>query len=102
MRAFAERRGRAVSYFFVLDERRPVLPFGVCGPFAKRREAKTAAAKLRSAHPGALISVYGGTFFIASVTSEAMAMARVEARNKLSTMLQAATQAPSGMHQPQE
>ncbi|XEG73688.1 hypothetical protein QA447_05510 [Pseudomonas sp. abacavir_1] len=91
MKAFAHKRGQAVGYFFVLDERRPVLPFGVCGPFAKRREAKKAASKLRGVRPESVLSVYGGTVFGVAQTCEAMTQARLRARDELSAMLQAPT-----------
>ncbi|MDA1435132.1 hypothetical protein PALA10_05495 [Pseudomonas aeruginosa] len=42
MRAFVEKRGKGVEYFYVMDEGCPVFPIGLCGPFAKRREAKVA------------------------------------------------------------
>lgn len=86
MRAFIERRGRAVDYFFVLDERRPVFPMGLCGPFAKRREAKKAASKLRRKKPSSDLTVHQGTFF-GSIQVDSLLRARLEARVALQAML---------------
>ncbi|WP_370600486.1 hypothetical protein [Pseudomonas nitroreducens] len=87
MRAFIEKkRGLAVSYFFVMDQRRPVFPMGLCGPFAKRREAKNAASKLRQVKPFSELTVHQGTFF-GSVQVDSLARARLQARADLKAML---------------
>lgn len=87
MKAFAAKRGYAVGYFFILDESRPVLPFGLCGPFSKRREAKRAASKLQNLLPQSLLGVYGATLHGTAFSPEAMTKARLRARDKLKTML---------------
>ncbi|MCY1307918.1 hypothetical protein D9M70_578840 [compost metagenome] len=63
-----------------------VLPFGVSGPFAKKREAKIAASKLRSRFPGCNLNVYGG-WFAKPFRVGALIEARAEARDKLKIML---------------
>ncbi len=89
MRAFAEKkRSRAVDYFFVMDRRRPVFPMGLCGPFAKRREAKKAAAKLRQVKPFSDLTVHQGTFF-GTVQVDSLIRARLQARAELKAMLTA-------------
>lgn len=86
MRAFLEKRGCAVNYFYVMDELRPVFPMGLCGPFAKRREAKKAAAKLRAKKPWCELAVHQGTFF-GSANVEPLILARQQARADLKSML---------------
>ncbi|MCY1543846.1 hypothetical protein D9M68_796800 [compost metagenome] len=82
MRYFVESAW-CVNFFFVLDEGRPVLPFGVCGPFAKRREAKKAASKLRARFPERDLGVYRGGF----AKPCSLVEARADARAKLKTLL---------------
>lgn len=86
MRAFLEKRGCAVDYFYVMDECRPVFPMGLCGPFAKRREAKKAAAKLRAKKPWCNLAVHEGTFF-GSINVGSLIRARQQARADLKAML---------------
>ena len=85
MKYFVERAS-GVNYFFILDEHRPVFPFGVCGPFAKRREAKKAAAKLRARFPGHDLGVHAG-WFADRIQSDLLMEARAEARATLKSML---------------
>ncbi|MOA46693.1 hypothetical protein D3C78_1692390 [compost metagenome] len=76
-----------MNFFFILDKRCPVLPFGVCGPFAKKREAKKAASKLRSRFPGRGLGVYG--IWLAKPSQpDSLAEARAKARGQLKAMLQ--------------
>lgn len=85
MKYFVERHC-LVNFFFVLDESRPVLPFGVCGPFAKKREAKKAASKLRARFPERDLGVYG--IWLAKPTRpNSLVEARVKARAQLKAML---------------
>ncbi len=86
MRAFVEKRGKGVEYFYVMDQRRPVFPMGLCGPFAKRRQAKKAAAKLRTKKPWCDLAVHQGTFF-GSANVGSLIRARQEARADLKAML---------------
>lgn len=86
MRAFREKRGCAVDYFYVMDELRPVFPMGLCGPFAKLREAKKAAAKLRAKKPWCNLTVREGTLF-GSVNAGSLIRARQQARADLKAML---------------
>jgi hypothetical protein len=85
MKYFVER-AVGVTYYFVLDERRPAFPFGACGPFAKRREAKKAAAKLRGCFPGRNLGVHTG-WFADRVPSGLLIEARADARAKLKSAL---------------
>lgn len=85
MKYFVER-ATGVNYYFVLNERRPAFPFGVCGPFAKRREAKKAVSKLRTCFPGHNLSVHIG-WFADRVPSGLLMEARAEARAKLNSLL---------------
>ncbi|MGF0337515.1 hypothetical protein [Ectopseudomonas toyotomiensis] len=85
MKYFVER-AVGVTYYFVLDERRPAFPFGVCGPFAKRREAKKAAAKLRACFPSHNLGVHAG-WFADRVPSGLLIEARADARAKLKSAL---------------
>lgn len=85
MKYFVER-AVGVTYYFVLDERRPAFPFGVCGPFAKRREAKKAAAKLRACFPSHNLGVHAG-WFANRVPSGLLIEARAIARAKLKSTL---------------
>lgn len=87
MRAFVEKRGKGVEYFYVMDQRRPVFPMGLCGPFAKRREAKSAAAKLRAKNPRQELLVCHGMLF-GSVQVESLIKARIQAREDLKAMLE--------------
>lgn len=88
MRAFVEKRGNSVEYFFVMDERRPVLPMGLCGPFATRREAKAAASKLRAKDPLRELRVCNGMFF-GTVHIQSLINERIKARADLKAMLEA-------------
>lgn len=88
MRAFIEKRGCAVDYYFVMDECRPVFPMGICGPFAKKREAKKAASKLREVKPWCDLEVYQGTFF-GSIQVDSLTQARTRAKAELKNMLKA-------------
>ncbi|MGK8436430.1 hypothetical protein ACRS3X_03585 [Ectopseudomonas hydrolytica] len=81
MKYFVESR-LFVNYFFVLDEDRPVLPFGICGPFAKKREAKKAVSKLRSTTPGRNLGVYRGGL-AKPCRVDALVGARAKARAEL-------------------
>lgn len=85
MKYFVER-ATGMNYYFVLNEHRPVFPFGVCGPFAKRREAKKAAAKLRACFPGHNLGVHAG-WFADRVPSGLLIEARADARAKLKSTL---------------
>jgi hypothetical protein len=85
MKYFVER-AVGVTYYFVLDEHRPAFPFGVCGPFAKRREAKKAAAKLRGCFPGRNLGVHTG-WFADHVPSGLLIEARADARAKLKSAM---------------
>lgn len=85
MKYFVER-AVGVTYYFVLDERRPAFPFGVCGPFAKRREAKKVAAKLRGCFPGRTLGVHAG-WFADRVPSGLLIEARADARAELKSAL---------------
>lgn len=78
-----------VDFFFILDERRPVLPFGICGPFAKKREAKKAAAKLRTKIPGSELSVHRA-WLPKSLRPNSLMESRAEARTKLKNLLKPA------------
>ncbi|MCY1312797.1 hypothetical protein D9M70_632510 [compost metagenome] len=63
-----------------------MLPFGICGPFAKRREAKKAASKLRAKFPGRQLIVCDA-FFARPFQPESLVKERREARAKLKAML---------------
>ena len=78
MKYFVERTW-CVPFFFILDERRPTLPFGICGPFAKKREAKKATSKLRARFPDRDLDVFG-TWFAKPCRPGSMMEARTEAR----------------------
>ncbi|MGQ7816811.1 hypothetical protein ACUTAH_14295 [Metapseudomonas furukawaii] len=85
MRDFVEHV-MGVDYFFVLDRRDSVLPFGICGPFAKRREAKKAASKLRARFPGRQLIVCDA-FFARPFKPESLVKERRKARANLKAML---------------
>lgn len=98
MRYFVERSS-CVNFFFVMDSRRPMLPFGVCGPFAKKREAKKAAAKLRTKFPERDLRVYGA-WFAKPFRVGSLVEARRDARADLKTML--LTRANAGLNSAKE
>lgn len=85
MKYFVERSW-CVNYFFVMDSRRSMIPFGVCGPFSKKREAKKAAAKLRTKFPERDLRVYGA-WFAKPFQIDSMVYAQREARARLKSML---------------
>ncbi|MDT4848537.1 hypothetical protein FQZ97_826310 [compost metagenome] len=85
MKYFVERSW-CVNFFFVMDSRRPMLPFGICGPFAKKREAKKVAAKLRAKFPERDLGVYGA-WLAKPFQINSMVYARRDARADLKAML---------------